>query len=153
MTIWWVFPLSLISVVSTALCMFPLRAKLILEIFRAIFSLVGAHGRLTELAFSRFYYYYYYFILRVCGQSFLHNRGKAEIICLDAKYRQRNSKPRGKDSHMKGAGIFVVPLRGVNFRFWSRIGCSGSFRVALEEILIQFIFSIRFIYSIHVIKV
>ena len=39
--IWWVFPLSLISVVSTALCMFPLRAKLILEIFRAIFSLVS----------------------------------------------------------------------------------------------------------------
>ena len=105
--------------------MFPLRAKLILEIFRAIFSLAGAHGRLTELAFSCFYYYYY-FILRVCGQSFLHNRGKAEIICLDGKYRQRNSKTPGEDSHMKGAGMLVVLLKGVNFRFWSRLGFSGQ---------------------------
>ena len=25
---------------------------------------------------------------------------------------------------MKGAGMLVVSLRGVNFRFWSRLGCS-----------------------------
>ena len=46
---------------------------------------------------------------------------------------------------MKGAGMIVVSLRGVNFRFWSRLGCSGqntiifsrkvSFRDALAEIL------------------
>ena len=63
---------------------------------------------------------------------------------------------------MKGAGMLVVSLRGVNFRFWSRLGCSGqplylavkvSFRVGIEEIFEKYIFSICFIYSIHVIKV
>ena len=27
---------------------------------------------------------------------------------------------------MKGEGILVVSLRGINFRFWSRLGCSGQ---------------------------
>ena len=46
---------------------------------------------------------------------------------------------------MKGAGMLVVSLRGVNFRFWSHLGCSGQntiifsrkglFRVALKKIL------------------
>ena len=64
---------------------------------------------------------------------------------------------------MKGAGMLVVSLRGVNVRFWSRLGRSGQntfifsrkvpFRVALEETLKNYMFSIRFIYSIHVIKV
>ena len=59
---------------------------------------------------------------------------------------------------MKGAGMLVV-----NFRFWSRFGVLDktplylavkiSLRVALEEILKNYMFSIRFIYSIHVIKV
>ena len=35
-------------------------------------------------------------------------------------------KPRGEDSHMKGAGMLVVLLKGVNFRFWSRLGFSGQ---------------------------
>ena len=30
----------------------------------------------------------------------------------------------GRDSHMNRAGILVVSLRDVNFRFWSRLGCS-----------------------------
>ena len=37
--------------------------------------------------------------------------------------------PGGGDSHMKGAGMLVVSLRslrGVNFRFWSRLRCSGQ---------------------------
>ena len=33
---------------------------------------------------------------------------------------------RGGDSYMKGAGMLVVSLRGVNFRFWSPLGCSGQ---------------------------
>ena len=47
-------------------------------------------------------------------------------------------------SHMKEAGMLVVSLRGINFGFWSQLGCSGqtllysavevSFRVAREEI-------------------
>ena len=32
----------------------------------------------------------------------------------------------GGDSHMKGAGMLVVMLRGVNFGFWSHLGCSGQ---------------------------
>ena len=62
---------------------------------------------------------------------------------------------------MKGAGMLVVSLRGVNF--WSHLGVLGktplylavkvSFRVALKEILKNHVLSIHFIYSIHVIKV
>ena len=54
---------------------------------------------------------------------------------------------REGDSHMKGTGMLVVSLRGENFGFWSRLGCSGkmslflavevSFRVAREEITIK----------------
>ena len=29
-------------------------------------------------------------------------------------------------SHMKGAGMLIISLRGVNFRFWSPLGCSGQ---------------------------
>ena len=32
----------------------------------------------------------------------------------------------GGDSHMKGARMLVVSLRGVNFRFWSHLGSSGQ---------------------------
>ena len=27
---------------------------------------------------------------------------------------------------MKGAGLLVISLRGVNFGFWSHLGCSGQ---------------------------
>ena len=52
--------------------------------------------------------------------------------------------PRGRTVHIKGLGMLIVSLRGVNFGFWSHLGCSGqnaiiivvkvSFRVALEKI-------------------
>ena len=32
----------------------------------------------------------------------------------------------GGDSDMKGAGMLVFSLRGVNFGFWSHLGCSGQ---------------------------
>ena len=32
----------------------------------------------------------------------------------------------GGDSHMKQTGMLVVSLRGINFGFWSRLGCSGQ---------------------------
>ena len=35
--------------------------------------------------------------------------------------------PRGGGTpHMKGVGMLVVSLRGVNFGFWSHLGCSGQ---------------------------
>ena len=37
----------------------------------------------------------------------------------------RTRTPRG-DSHIKGARMLVVSLRGVNFGFWSHLGCSGQ---------------------------
>ena len=33
---------------------------------------------------------------------------------------------RGGDSHMKQTGMLVVSLRGINFGFWSRLGCSAQ---------------------------
>ena len=30
----------------------------------------------------------------------------------------------GRDSHMKGAGMLILSLRGVNFGFWSHLGFS-----------------------------
>ena len=51
---------------------------------------------------------------------------------------------RGEDSHIKGGGMLVLSLRGVNFGFWSHLGCFGQnaimcsrenlLRVAREEI-------------------
>ena len=55
----------------------------------------------------------------------------------------------GGTPHMKGVGMLVVSLRGVNFGFWSQLGCSGqnaiifscevSFRVAREKNIIIYI--------------
>ena len=39
---------------------------------------------------------------------------------------QLDLRPGGGNSHMKGTGMLVVSLRGVNFGFWSRLGCSGQ---------------------------
>ena len=35
-------------------------------------------------------------------------------------------QPPGGTPHMKGEGMLVFSLRGVNSRFWSRLGCSGQ---------------------------
>ena len=32
----------------------------------------------------------------------------------------------GGTPHMKGVGMLVVSLRGVNFGFWTHVGCSGQ---------------------------
>ena len=34
-----------------------------------------------------------------------------------------NERDRGEDSNIRKVGVLVVSLRGVNFRFWSRLGC------------------------------
>ena len=36
----------------------------------------------------------------------------------------KGKTPSGGDSLIKGAGMLVVSLRGVNFRFWSHLGSS-----------------------------
>ena len=40
--------------------------------------------------------------------------------------RQPPPPPGGRDFHMKEAGMLVLSLMIVNFRFWSRLGCSGQ---------------------------
>ena len=45
---------------------------------------------------------------------------------LDHNLTQITSGGPGGTLHMKGLGMFVVSLRGVNFRFWSHLGCSGQ---------------------------
>ena len=32
----------------------------------------------------------------------------------------------GGAPHIKGVGMLVVSIRGVNFGFWSQLGCSGQ---------------------------
>ena len=43
-----------------------------------------------------------------------------------AKSGQTAEKPGGGTTHMKGVGMLVVSLRGINFIFWSHLGCSGQ---------------------------
>ena len=66
---------------------------------------------------------------------------------LKARVMRQPPPGGGGDFHMKEAGMLVVSLMSVNFRFWSRLGCSGqntiifsckglvSFGIAHEEIL------------------
>ena len=37
------------------------------------------------------------------------------------------------NSHMKGSGMLVVSLRGVNFGFWSHLGCSEQNVIILSR--------------------
>ena len=39
----------------------------------------------------------------------------------------------GGDSDMKWTGMLVVSLRGVNFGFWSRLGCSGQYFIIFSR--------------------
>ena len=53
-------------------------------------------------------------------------RGKSFLALNTHKISFSYILPRGGDSHMKQTGMLVVSLRGVNFGFWSRLGCSGQ---------------------------
>ena len=60
---------------------------------------------------------------------------------------------------MKGAGMLVVSIGGVNFGFWSHLGCSGqnviifNHKGLFKGCTRRYTFAIRFIYLIHVIIV
>ena len=47
--------------------------------------------------------------------------------------RQSPGGGGGGDSHMKQTGMLVVSLRGVNFGFWSRLGCSRQSAIILSS--------------------
>ena len=42
------------------------------------------------------------------------------------KIGANGGEARGGTTHMKGVGMLVVSLRGVNFIFWSHLVCSGQ---------------------------
>ena len=43
------------------------------------------------------------------------------------------------DSHLKGPGMLVVvSLRGVNFGFWSNLGCSGKNAIIYLDVKVSF---------------
>ena len=52
-------------------------------------------------------------------------RGK---ICTLFNIDDSNPGRRGGGGgpHIKGVGMLVVSLRGINFGFWSHLGCSGQ---------------------------
>ena len=47
---------------------------------------------------------------------------------MDVSYFRSNTaqNPGGWTPHIKGVGMLVVSRRGVNFGFWSHLGCSGQ---------------------------
>ena len=59
----------------------------------------------------------------------LHLNGFFDFTAVkyQVSFRAKTSYPGGGgDSHMKQTGMLVVSLRGVNFGFWSRLGCFGQ---------------------------
>ena len=47
-------------------------------------------------------------------------------LSIVGKFKPKVVSPRGGTRHMKGMGMLVVSLTGVNFGFWSHLGCSGQ---------------------------
>ena len=45
---------------------------------------------------------------------------------VTGSYAHALSPGGGGTMHMKGVGMLIVSLRGVNFGFWSHLGCSGQ---------------------------
>ena len=39
-------------------------------------------------------------------------------------FKERSPERGGGTPHMKGVGMLVISLRGINFGFWSHLGCS-----------------------------
>ena len=63
--------------------------------------------------------------LKGLSPSYLSDKFSTRAIIYDRQTGYRESPRGGGDSHMKQTGMLVMSLRGVNFGFWSRSGCSG----------------------------
>ena len=53
-----------------------------------------------------------------------HPSHQSRTDSLLSTVQQQGGVRPGGESHMKWTGMLVVSLRGVNFGFWSRLGCS-----------------------------
>ena len=51
---------------------------------------------------------------------------RAEYITADEKDSEGVGRGVGGTPHMKRWGMLVVSLKGLNFGFWSHLGCSGQ---------------------------
>ena len=51
------------------------------------------------------------------------------------------SAPRGGAPRMKGVGMLVVSLSGVNFGFWSHLGCSGQDTIIFKAVKVSLRFA------------
>ena len=60
------------------------------------------------------------FALITSRRSYIHNGKKMKRFSFAVVIVS------GGDSHIKRGGMLVVSLRGVNFGFWSHLGCSGQ---------------------------
>ena len=56
----------------------------------------------------------------------LHVRTSRGLIWENKTYKLKVYFPGGGTLHMKGVGMLVVSLRGVNFGCWSHLGYSGQ---------------------------
>ena len=79
-------------------------------------------------------YYYFMHSLNVLEDSgwslilFLRASSLLPVLeCFQSYYRACDLPPRGGGTPpMKWVAMLVVSLRGVNFGFWSHLGCSGQ---------------------------
>ena len=57
-------------------------------------------------------------------------------LTIVGKFKPKAVSPPGGGGgtrHMKGVGMLVVSLIGVNFGFWSHLGCSGQNAIILSR--------------------
>ena len=105
-------------------------SRLVLIVYAA--PIIGAIIRKKMKAIHWLVYFrernVYRFEAAAWGRGALRDSGpsgcEGDYPCLNMEF-SFPSNPGGEDSHMKQTGMLVVSLRGVNFGFWSRLGCSG----------------------------
>ena len=83
-------------------------------------------GRLKNGKEKSLYRIFFAILIKV-GHIYLSwKRVEPEGSDVDAMGSRDDKPGGGGDCHMKRAGMLAVSLSGVNFGFWSHLGCSGQ---------------------------
>ena len=61
--------------------------------------------------------------LKICSHQ-LNSQNNGAVLLFKSPFRHKT--PEGGTPHTKWVGMLVISLRGVNFGFWSHLGCSGQ---------------------------
>ena len=63
------------------------------------------------------------------------NGGEKSVHCSISMTQTRGwgGGEGGESPHMKGVRMLVVSLRGINFGFWSHLGCSGQNAIIFSD--------------------